>query len=110
MSNLNSPENSFQFYSVDNDVVDVISDEFYSSSSESEDELENKNVSSEISPYDEEDILEAKRLGMSLEDMFIMYQEINNCVSDEPEYTPEWPFDYYQSGYCDEGTEESYYG
>ena len=48
-----------------------------------------------------------------VEDLFKMYQEMNNYmnnyVSNEPEYTPEWPFDY-GLGYCDEGMEESYYG
>ena len=49
---------------------------------------------------------------MTVEDMFKMFEEINNYESDEPDYSPEypeWPFDR-NSGYCDEGFEESYYG
>ena len=111
MSDISDSESSFQLYDIDNDAVDIISDELSCSSCESnENETEEtKSNLSVISPYDNNDILEAKRLGMSVEDMFKMYQEINNYISNEPEYTPEWPFDY-GLGYSDEGLEESFYG
>ena len=111
MSDISDSEKSFQLYDIDNDAVDIISDELSCSSCESnENEIEEtKSNLSEISPYDNNDVLEAKRLGMSVEDMFKMYQEINNYISNEPEYTPEWPFDY-GLGYSDEGMEESIYG
>ena len=111
MSDISDSESSFQLYDIDNDAVDIISDELSCSSCESnENEIEEtKSNLSEISPYDNNDVLEAKRLGMSVEDMFKMYQEINNYISNEPEYTPEWPFDY-GLGYSDEGMEESIYG
>jgi hypothetical protein len=111
MSDISDSESSFQLYDIDNDAVDIISDELSCSSCESnENEIEEtKSNLSEISPYDNNDVLEAKRLGMSVEDMFKMYQEINNYISNEPEYTPEWPFDY-GLGYSDEGLEESFYG
>jgi hypothetical protein len=111
MSDLSDSESSFQLYDIDNDAVDIISNELSCSSCESnENEIEEtKSNLSEISPYDNNDVLEAKRLGMSVEDMFKMYQEINNYISNEPEYTPEWPFDY-GLGYSDEGLEESFYG
>ena len=111
MSDINDSESSLQLYDIDNDAVDIISDELSCSSCESnENEIEEtKSNLSEISPYDNNDVLEAKRLGMSVEDMFKMYQEINNYISNEPEYTPEWPFDY-GLGYSDEGLEESFYG
>jgi hypothetical protein len=70
------------------------------------------NKFAEICPYDDKDIKQAKDLGMTVEDMFKMFEEINNYESDEPDYSPEypeWPFDR-NSGYCDEGFEESYYG
>ena len=111
MSDISDSENSFQLHHIDNDTVDIVSDEVSCSSCESnENEIEEtKSNLSEISPYDNNDVLEAKRLGMSVEDMFKMYQEINNYISNEPEYTPEWPFDY-GLGYSDEGLEESFYG
>jgi len=111
MSDISDSESFLQLYDIDNDAVDIISDELSCSSCESnENEIEEtKSNLSEISPYDNNDVLEAKRLGMSVEDMFKMYQEINNYISNEPEYTPEWPFDY-GLGYSDEGLEESFYG
>ena len=111
MSNSSSSENSFQLHHIENDAVDIISDEVSCSSCESnENEMtDNETNLAEISPYDNNDVIEAKRLGMSVEDMFKMYEEINNYISNEPEYTPEWPFDY-GLGYCDEGLEESFYG
>jgi len=131
MSDISDSENSFQLHHIDNDAVDIVSDELSYSSCESNendtvnivsDELscsscesneneiaENKPNLAEISPYDKNDVIEAKRLGMSVEDMFKMYQEINDYVSNEPEYSPEWPFNY-GLGYTDEGLEESFYG
>ena len=105
MSNLNS---SYNLHEVKNDVVDIVTDEF---SDNEEDEIDStvETSLSEISPYDENDIKEAKALGMTVEDMFKMYQEINNYESDEPDYSPEWPFDN-RNNYCDEGFEESYFG
>ena len=107
MSN-NSNSDQIVLHTIENSNVDIVSDEFSSSESEIE-----ENTYEEILPYDNEDIAEAKRLGMSVEDLFKMYQEMNsymnNYISNEPEYTPEWPFDY-GLGYCDEGMEESYYG
>ena len=111
MSDISDSENSFQLHHIDNDAVDIVSDELSCSSCESnENEIaENKPNLAEISPYDKNDVIEAKRLGMSVEDMFKMYQEINDYVSNEPEYSPEWPFNY-GLGYTDEGLEESFYG
>ena len=117
MSNSSGSENSFQLHQIDNDDVDIVSDELSCSSCESnedENEDENENIQrkqtlSEIYPYDNNDVAEAKRIGMTIEELFKMYQEINNYVSNEPEYMPEWPFDY-GLGYSDEGMEESYYG
>ena len=111
MSNSSSSEKSFQLHHIENDAVDIISDEVSCSSCESnENEMtDNETNLAEISPYDNNDVIEAKRLGMSVEDMFKMYEEINNYISNEPEYTPEWPSDY-GLGYCDEGMEESFYG
>tara|TARA_E500000178_G_scaffold223038_1_gene219996 strand:- start:755 stop:1090 length:336 start_codon:yes stop_codon:yes gene_type:complete len=111
MSDISDSENSFQLYDIDNDAVDIVSDELSCSSCDSNENeiIKNKSNLSDISPYDNNDVIEAKRLGMSVEDMFKMYQEINDYVSNEPEYTPEWPFDC-GLGYSDEGLEESFYG
>jgi len=110
MSNSNNIEKSFQLHHIDNDDVDIVSDELSDSSCESIYDTEDKHTLSQVSPYDNNDIQEAKRLGMSVEDLFKMYQEINNYVCNEPEDTSEWPFDYNDLGYYDEGMEESYYG
>lgn len=117
MSNSNNIEKSFQLHHIDNDAVDMVSDELSDSSCELSDsscesiyDIEDKHTLSQVSPYDNNDIQEAKRLGMSLEDLFKMYQEINKYVCNEPEDTSEWPFDYNDLGYYDEGMEESYYG
>lgn len=64
--------------------------------------------------FNSEDIREAHRLGMSVSDMFKMYDEINNRV-DEDEYKNncphEWPLHLSGHGtYEDEGFCESYYG
>jgi len=95
-------------HTIVNSNVDIISDEF--SSSESENEENEESINSDILPYDDEDILEAKRLGMTVADMFKMYQEINNYEIDEHENCHEWPFNYDNVGYYDEGMEESFYG
>lgn len=68
----------------------------------------------EISPFTSEDVIEANRLGMSVCEMFKMYDEINNHV-DEDDYKnncpPEWPLHLNMRGtYEDEGFCESYYG
>lgn len=68
----------------------------------------------EVSPFNSEDLREAHRLGMSVCDMFKMYDEINNHV-DEDDYKnncpPEWPLHLDVRGtYEDEGFNESYYG
>lgn len=111
MSISSDSENYFQLYDIYNDAVDIVSDELSCSSCESnENEMtSNETNLAEISPYDYNDVIEAKRLGMTVEDMFKMYEEINNYVSNEPEYIQEWPFDY-GLGYSDEGLEESLYG
>lgn len=64
--------------------------------------------------FNSEDVMEAHRLGMSVCDMFKMYDEINNRV-DEDDYKnncpPEWPLHLNMRGtYEDEGFCESYYG
>ena len=113
MSISSDSENYFQLYDIYNDAVDIVSDELSCSSCESNknetENVEGKQTLSEIYPYDNNDVAEAKRIGMTVEELFKMYQEINNYVSNEPEYMPEWPFDY-GLGYSDEGIEESYYG
>ena len=68
----------------------------------------------EVCPFNSEDIKEANRLGMSVCEMFKMYDEINNHV-DEDDYKnncpPEWPLHLNMGGtYEDEGFCESYYG
>jgi len=67
-----------------------------------------------VCPFNSEDVKEAHRLGMSVCDMFKMYEKINNHV-DEDDYKnncpPEWPLHLNLSGtYEDEGFCESYYG
>ena len=67
----------------------------------------------EVCPFNSEDVKEAHRLGMSVCDMFKMYDEINNHV-DEDDYKnncpPEWPIHLNIVGiYEDEGFCESYY-
>ena len=96
---MSNSDNSCILYEVKNDIVDIVTEEF----------IDEDNELPEICSYDDNDIKHAKDLGMTVEDMFEMYEEINNYESDEPEYAPEWPFDR-NSGYCDEGFEESYYG
>ena len=68
----------------------------------------------EVCPFNSDDFKEAHRLGMSVCDMFKMYDEINNHV-DEDDYKnncpPEWPLHLDVRGtYEDEGFDESYYG
>jgi|TARA_E500000178_G_scaffold347795_1_gene401665 hypothetical protein len=107
---MSNSSNLCNLYEVKNDIVDIVTDEF--SDNEDEDEEVNSIIEttlSEIYPYDDKDIKEARDLGMTVEDMFKMYQEINNYESDESDYLPEWPFDN-RDVYCDEGFEESYFG
>lgn len=52
-----------------------------------------------------DDMKEADRLGMTLEELYKMYDEINNFQEDIRYYAPEWPFDH-SGGYQDEGIEE----
>ena len=71
---------------------------------------ESDNSIESIIIYTEDDIEEAKRLGMSVEEMFEMYDEINNFETDEPECNcEEWPNFGSNNGYEDEGLEESMY-
>jgi len=68
----------------------------------------------EVCPFNSEDVKEAHRLGMSVSEMFKMYEEINNHI-DEDDYKnnfpPEWPLHLNMRGtYEDEGFCESYYG
>ena len=102
-------------YSFANEPYDLACEEFHSDN-ESDDEL---SVISYV--YEEDDILEnehsnidfdmiddmkeADRLGMTLEELYKMYDEINNFQEDIRDYAPEWPFDN-SSGYQDEGLEE----
>ena len=102
-------------YSFANEPYDLACEEFHSDN-ESDDEL---SVISYV--YEEDDILEnehsnidfdmiddmkeADRLGMTLEELYKMYHEINNFQEDIRDYAPEWPFDN-SSGYQDEGLEE----
>ena len=91
MSNLN---NRYKFYEVKNDIVDIVTEEF-SDNEDDEFGLDSSSTTtetnlSEIYPYDDKDIKEAKVLGMTVEDMFKMYQEINDYESDESDYSPEW--------------------
>tara|TARA_A100001015_G_scaffold311076_1_gene413600 strand:- start:1682 stop:1984 length:303 start_codon:yes stop_codon:yes gene_type:complete len=69
---------------------------------EEEDELE------KVLYYCEEDVKEAKRLGMDVEEMLKMYEFINSQVDDEQHYCEEWP-SIINSYYEDEGMEESMY-
>lgn len=102
-------------YSFANEPYDLACEEFHSDN-ESDDEL---SVISYV--YEEDDILEnehsnidfdmiddmkeADRLDMTLEELYKMYDEINNFQEDIRDYAPEWPFDH-SSGYQDEGLEE----
>ena len=68
----------------------------------------------EVCPFNSEDVKEANRLGLSVCEMFKMYDEINNHV-DEDDYKnncpSEWPLHLNMRGtYEDEGFCESYYG
>ena len=68
----------------------------------------------EVCPFNSEDVKEAQHLGMSVCEMFKMYEEINNHVN-EDDYKnncpPEWPLHLNLRGtYEDEGFCESYYG
>ena len=60
--------------------------------------------------YTEEDIKEAERFGVTVQELFKIYEEINNYDQYEPycncEEWPKWP---YGGGYEDEGLEESMY-
>ena len=68
----------------------------------------------DISPFTDEDVKEARRLGMTVDEMFEMYREITNYVeqeSDRYNCSPEWPLHVgIQGTYEDEGFCESYYG
>ena len=71
---------------------------------------ESDNSIESIIIYTEDDVEEAKRLGMSVEDMFEMYDEINYFETDEPECNcEEWPVWGCGGGYEDEGLAESMY-
>ena len=71
---MSNSDNSCTFHEVKNDIVDIITEEF---SDEENNDIENNIELAEICPYDEKDIKYAKDLGMSVEDMFKMFQEIN---------------------------------
>ena len=68
----------------------------------------------EVCPFNSEDVKEARRLGMSVCEMFKMYEEINNHVNEDDyknNFPPEWPLHLNLRGtYEDEGFCESYYG
>ena len=107
--------NEIMIYSFANEPYDLACEEF-NSDNESDDEL---SMVSYV--YEEDDILEyecsnietdmiddmkdADRLGMTLEELYKMYDEINNFQEDIRDYAPEWPFDR-SGGYQDEGIEE----
>jgi hypothetical protein len=56
-----------------------------------------------------EDKREATKLGMTVEEMYNMYNEINNISDEDSGYYPEWPIDYLIDNYMDECSEESMY-
>jgi hypothetical protein len=58
--------------------------------------------------YDEKDIEDAKRLGMTVEQLFKMLDECNQYEYDDHEDCVEWPY-LGLNEYVDEGAEESMY-
>ncbi len=60
--------------------------------------------------YTDDDVKTAKYFGVSVEELFKIYEEINNYEPDEPECNcEEWPVWGCDGGYEDEGLEESMY-
>ncbi len=58
--------------------------------------------------YDEKDIEDAKRLGMTVEQLFKMLDECNQYEDDDHDDCVEWPY-LGLNEYVDEGAEESMY-
>lgn len=60
--------------------------------------------------YTEEDIIQAQQFGVSVEELFKIYEEINNYDDDEYDHCncEEWP-NWNDRGYEDEGVAESMY-
>ena len=56
------------------------------------------------------DILLAEQLGMSVYDMYEMFEEVARQIDEEQEDYEEWPNLSGNGGYEDEGHEESYAG
>lgn len=56
------------------------------------------------------DILLAEQLGMSVYEMYEMFEEVARQIDEEQEDYEEWPNLGHGHGYTDEGTEESYAG
>lgn len=56
------------------------------------------------------DILLAEQLGMTVEEMYEMFEEVNRQIEEEQQSYEEWPNLGHGHGYTDEGTEESYAG
>lgn len=56
------------------------------------------------------DILLAEQLGMSVYEMYEMFEEVNRQIEEEQEDYEEWPNLSGNGGYEDEGHEESYAG
>ena len=113
--------NEIMTYPIDNQPYDLASEEFETEYENEQYYNDEDNLSEVSNIYDEESILEnehsnidfdmiddmkeADRLGMTLEELYKMYDEINNFQEDIRDYAPEWPFDH-SSGYQDEGLEE----
>ena len=57
----------------------------------------------------QQDIILAHQLGMSVEDMYEMFEEVNRQIEEE-ELHNEWPNLTGEGNYTDEGFEESYAG
>ena len=108
-------------YPIDNQPYDLATEEFETEHEHQQYYDDDENLSEVSIIYDEENILEnehsnidfdlindmkdAQRLGMTLDELYNMYNEINNHQEEICNYAPEWPFDH-SSGYQDEGLEE----
>ncbi len=67
------------------------------------------NIIENIIIYTDDEIKQAEQFGVSVEELFKIYEEINNYEPDEPSCNcEEWPI-WNGQGYEDEGLEESMY-
>lgn len=87
----------------DDDTKDCIGGDISIIASEIDNSIES------IIIYTDDEIRQAEQFGVSVDELFKIYEEINNYEPDEPSCNcEEWPI-WNSQGYEDEGLEESMY-